>query len=112
MDAPRNGRLPASDGAAANGATSGQSKSTVVMGAGPAGLCSAYVLSKAGVPTTVLEKAPFVGGLARTIRRETDYGEFRFDIGGHRWFTKNDELNGIFREVVGEELLWVNRITR
>ncbi len=112
MDAPRNGRLPASDGAAANGATSGPSKSTVVMGAGPAGLCSAYVLSKAGVPTTVLEKAPFVGGLARTIHRETDYGEFRFDIGGHRWFTKNDELNGIFREVVGEELLWVNRISR
>ena len=82
------------------------------MGAGPGGLCSAYVLSKAGVPTTVLEKAPFVGGLARTIRRQTDYGEFRFDIGGHRWFTKNDELNELFREVVAEELLWVNRISR
>ena len=82
------------------------------MGAGPGGLCSAYVLSKAGVPTTVLEKAPFVGGLARTIRRPTEYGEFRFDIGGHRWFTKNDELNELFREVVAEELLWVNRISR
>jgi protoporphyrinogen oxidase len=82
------------------------------MGAGPGGLCSAYVLSKAGVPTTVLERAPFVGGLARTIRRETEHGEFRFDIGGHRWFTKSDELNAIFREVVAEELLWVNRISR
>jgi protoporphyrinogen oxidase len=112
MDAPHNGRKAASGGAAANGATSRQSGSTIVMGAGPAGLCSAYVLSKAGVPTTVLEKAPFVGGLARTIRRPTEYGEFRFDIGGHRWFTKNDELNHIFREVVGEELLWVNRVSR
>jgi protoporphyrinogen oxidase len=85
---------------------------TLVMGAGPGGLCSAYVLSKAGKPALVVEKAPFVGGLARTIRKETEYGEFRFDIGGHRWFTKNDELNDIFKEVVGEELLWVNRTSR
>jgi protoporphyrinogen oxidase len=70
------------------------------------------VLSKAGVPVTVVEKAPFVGGLARTIRHDTEYGEFKFDIGGHRWFTKNDELNDIFKEVVGEELLWVDRISR
>lgn len=87
-------------------------RSTLVMGAGPGGLCSAYVLSKAGVPTTVVEKAPFVGGLARTIRHQTEYGEFKFDIGGHRWFTKSDELNEIFREVVAEELLWVDRISR
>jgi protoporphyrinogen oxidase len=112
MDAPHNGRPIRHDGAAPNGAAPQQAGSTVVMGAGPGGLCSAYVLSKAGVPTTVLEKAPFVGGLARTIRRPTEYGEFRFDIGGHRWFTKNDELNELFREVVAEELLWVNRISR
>jgi protoporphyrinogen oxidase len=85
---------------------------TVVMGAGPGGLCSAYVLSKAGVPAVTVEKAPFVGGLARTIKRQTPHGEFKFDIGGHRWFTKNDELNELFREVVAEELLWVNRISR
>ncbi len=47
------------------------SNSTLVMGAGPGGLCSAYVLSKAGVPTTVVERAPFVGGLARTIKHQT-----------------------------------------
>lgn len=85
---------------------------TIVMGAGPAGLCSAYVLSKAGFPATVVEAAPFVGGLARTIKRQTDHGEFKFDIGGHRWFTKNDELNALFQEVVDDELLWVNRISR
>ncbi len=85
---------------------------TVVMGAGPAGLCSAYVLSKAGHSATVVEAAPFVGGLARTIKRQTDHGEFKFDIGGHRWFTKNEELNDLFKEVVDDELLWVNRISR
>jgi protoporphyrinogen oxidase len=85
---------------------------TIIMGAGPAGLCSAYVLSKAGYPATVVEAAPFVGGLARTIKRQTDHGEFKFDIGGHRWFTKNDELNALFREVVDDELLWVHRISR
>ncbi len=99
-----------SDSSNANGHT--QPGKTLVMGAGPGGLCSAYVLSKAGAPAMVVERAPFVGGLARTIIKETDHGTFRFDIGGHRWFTKNDELNEIFREVVGEELLWVNRISR
>ena len=96
----------------ANGRQPAAGPKVVIMGAGPGGLCSAYVLSKAGVPTLVLEKAPFVGGLARTIRRQTEHGEFKFDIGGHRWFTKNDELNDLFREVVADELLWVNRISR
>jgi protoporphyrinogen oxidase len=82
------------------------------MGAGPGGLCSAYVLTKAGMPALVVEKAPFVGGLARTITRATEVGEFKFDIGGHRWFTKNDELNNLFKEVIGDELLWVDRISR
>lgn len=87
-------------------------RDTLIMGAGPGGLCSAYVLTKAGVNATVVERAPFVGGLARTIKRDTEYGEFKFDIGGHRWFTKNDRLNELFKEVIGEELLWVNRISR
>jgi protoporphyrinogen oxidase len=112
MDSPGNGHVPTKQTLVKNGATPSTAGSTVVMGAGPGGLCSAYVLTKAGVPTTVLEKAPFVGGLARTIRRQTDYGEFRFDIGGHRWFTKSDELNALFREVIAEELLWVNRTSR
>src|SRR3954468_3248229 len=108
MDSPGNGHVASAKNAVKNG--SGPSAgTTVVMGAGPGGLCSAYVLTKAGVPATVLEKAPFVGGLARTIRKQTEYGEFRFDIGGHRWFTKSDELNELFREVIAEELLWVNR---
>ncbi len=122
MQAPRNGHQTEGNGAAAGfspdlGSSASPSPSrssgqTVIMGAGPAGLCSAYVLSKAGLPAIVFEKAPFVGGLARTITKQTDHGEFKFDIGGHRWFTKNDELNELFREVIAEELLWVNRISR
>ncbi len=114
MQLPRDDDAGASrpNGNGAAGALNGSQPSTVIMGAGPGGLCSAYVLSKAGAPALVLEKAPFVGGLARTISRQTEYGEFKFDIGGHRWFTKNEELNDIFREVVADELLWVNRISR
>jgi len=92
--------------------SAGPSENVVIMGAGPGGLCSAYVLTKAGVRCRVFEKAPFVGGLARTIRRQTAVGEFKFDIGGHRWFTKNDELNDLFKEVVADELLWVGRTSR
>jgi protoporphyrinogen oxidase len=102
MDAPANGSIAPSNSVGA----------TLIMGAGPGGLCSAYVLSKAGQRAIVVEKAPFVGGLARTIKKQTEYGEFKFDIGGHRWFTKIDELNELFREVIAEELLWVNRISR
>ena len=70
-----NGRPAASDAPAANGAHAGSTGGdTVVMGAGPGGLCAAYVLSKAGVPTVVLERAPFVGGLSRTIRHQTEVG--------------------------------------
>jgi protoporphyrinogen oxidase len=111
MQVSPNGTNGSMSGNGAFGARS-TAGSTLVMGAGPGGLCSAYVLSKAGMPAIVVEKAPFVGGLARTIRRQTEHGEFKFDIGGHRWFTKNDELNDVFKEVVAEELLWVNRISR
>src|SRR5680860_257762 len=82
------GRIPKEmqNGQTSNGATGVKSKErNIIMGAGPAGLCSAYVLSKAGANATVVESAPFVGGLARTIRRNTENGEFKFDIGGHRW---------------------------
>ncbi|MFN8664409.1 MAG: FAD-dependent oxidoreductase [Thermomicrobiales bacterium] len=112
MESARNGHESSGDRSVQNGSGPAHHNSTLIMGAGPGGLCSAYVLSKAGLPVTVVEKAPFVGGLARTIRKQTEYGEFKFDIGGHRWFTKNDELNELFREVVADELLWVNRISR
>jgi protoporphyrinogen oxidase len=83
-------------------------RSTVVMGAGPGGLATGYWLSRHGIPVTVLERAPVVGGLARTVERDG----FRFDIGGHRWFSKVDEVNDFYKEVIADETVWVRRISR
>ena len=57
-----------------------------IIGAGPAGLTAAYLLSKNNVPVTVLEADPvYVGGISRTAT----YKGFHFDIGGHRFFSKS-----------------------
>lgn len=60
----------------------------VIIGAGPAGLTAAYELVNHGVPSLMLEKADKVGGIART----EIYKGYRFDIGGHRFFTKVTEI--------------------
>ena len=52
----------------------------IVMGAGPAGLTAAYLLSKRGIVAEVLERDDIVGGISRTAT----HGGYRFDIGGHR----------------------------
>lgn len=78
------------------------------MGAGPAGLAAAHVLTANGVAPVVYERSPWVGGLSRTVERQG----FRFDIGGHRWFTKKDETHQFFVDVVGDELVTVDRVSR
>jgi len=83
-------------------------RETAVLGAGPGGLATAYWLSRHGAPVTVFERAPVVGGLARTVERDG----YRFDIGGHRWFSKVDAVNDLYREVVGDESIWVHRTSR
>ena len=80
----------------------------VIIGAGPAGLTAAYVLSKAGVQSIVLEKDPTVGGIARTV----NYKNYYFDIGGHRFFTKVKSVENIWKEVLGEDLLRRHRLSR
>ena len=70
----------------------------VVIGAGPAGLTAAYELTRAQVPTTVLEADEVVGGISRTVERDG----WRFDIGGHRFFTKVDRVAGFWRDVLDE----------
>ena len=75
---------------------------TVIAGGGPAGLTAAYELSKHGKSCVVLESDPrMVGGISRTDQ----YKGYRFDIGGHRFFSKSDEVNRLWREILGEELL-------
>src|SRR5215212_5437128 len=80
----------------------------VIMGAGPAGLATGYALSLAGWSVEVFEQDEQVGGLAKTLVRD----EFRFDIGGHRWFTKKDELNYFLVDLLGDELGMTDRISR
>jgi len=87
----------------------GGRKHVVVMGAGPAGLTAAYELLKRNVPVTVLEKdARQVGGLARTV----EHNGYRFDIGGHRFFSKNEEVEELWTEILGDEMLTRGRLSR
>ncbi|MFZ1915945.1 MAG: NAD(P)/FAD-dependent oxidoreductase [Terriglobales bacterium] len=81
----------------------------VIVGAGPAGLTAAYELSKQGAPVVVLESDPqYVGGISRTV----NYKGFHFDIGGHRFFSKSREVEDLWTEIAGPELLERPRSSR
>jgi protoporphyrinogen oxidase len=85
------------------------SKHVVVIGAGPAGLTTAYELAKHQVPATVVEANPhYVGGIARTV----EHHGYRFDIGGHRFFSKNQEVEDLWTEILGDEMLTCGRLSR
>ena len=74
----------------------------VIIGAGPAGLTAAYQLSKQGQRVVVLEADPdYAGGISRTV----NYKGFHFDIGGHRFFSKSREVEDLWTEIAGEEML-------
>ena len=76
-------------------------KQNILIGAGPAGLTAAYALGKAGQTGIVLEADDVVGGIARTVCRDG----YRFDIGGHRFFTKVAAINELWDEMLGEPML-------
>jgi protoporphyrinogen oxidase len=80
----------------------------LIMGAGPAGLTAAYELGKARVRAVVFEKDVVVGGLARTV----NYKGYLFDLGGHRFFTKVQLIERMWREVLGNDLLLRPRLSR
>jgi protoporphyrinogen oxidase len=80
----------------------------VVLGAGPAGLTAAYELVKQGIQSIVLEKADKVGGISRT----EVYKGYRFDIGGHRFFTKVDAVQRFWKEILEDEFIKVPRMSR
>jgi protoporphyrinogen oxidase len=79
-----------------------------VLGAGPAGLTAAYRLVERGLPVVVFEADDQVGGLARTVVRDG----YRFDLGGHRFFTKSLEVEELWKELLGPELLVRPRLSR
>jgi len=84
-------------------------KKLLIVGAGPAGLTAACAAQAAGFAVTVLEKDPvYVGGISRTVV----YKGWRFDIGGHRFFSKSAEVMRWWRERLPDDFVQVKRMSR
>ena len=80
-----------------------------VIGAGPAGLTTAYCLTKETPSVLVIEKDPhYVGGISRTVR----HGKFLFDIGGHRFFSKAKEVVDLWHEILPDDFITRRRLSR
>jgi protoporphyrinogen oxidase len=80
-----------------------------IIGAGPAGLTASWKLSEGGADVTVFEAdTKYVGGIARTV----EYKGFRFDIGGHRFFSKSQEVEALWEDLLGNDLLTRPRSSR
>ena len=86
----------------------GSQKPVAVLGGGPAGLTAGYLLAQKGCPVIVLEAEDQVGGIAKTEVRDG----YRFDLGGHRFFTKSKEVDDLWHEVMKEEFLKRPRMSR
>jgi len=80
----------------------------LIIGAGPSGLAAAEEMTKNGAKVSVLEKLDRPGGLSRTVSHEGCL----YDIGPHRFFTKNNEVKQLFKSVVAEDGVTVQRLTR
>jgi protoporphyrinogen oxidase len=86
-----------------------QAVDVAIIGAGPAGLTAAYQLTKLGYSVTVIEKDPvYVGGISRTV----EHDGFRFDIGGHRFFSKSKEVVDLWNEILPDDFIERPRMSR
>lgn len=81
---------------------------TVILGAGPAGLGAGLELVKNGQEVAILEKDSQVGGLSKTI----NYKDYYFDIGGHRFFTKNKDVEKLWQDLLSENFIKRKRLSR
>jgi protoporphyrinogen oxidase len=89
-------------------AESGNSIGAAVLGGGPAGLTGAHALAHHGVDPTVFEADGTVGGIAKTV----EFGDFRFDLGGHRFYTKLEPVERFWHEIMGDDWLTRERLSR
>lgn len=85
-----------------------QKEKIIIIGAGPAGLAAGLKLVENKKNTIIFEKDNQVGGISKTKK----YKEFRFDLGGHRFFTKSKEINKLWEETLGKDFLDRDRISR
>ena len=88
--------------------TSTKKRSVLIAGAGPAGLTAAYEADRCGDRPIVFEKDRIVGGLSRTDA----FRGYRFDMGGHRFYTKIPQAEQIWHELMGDDLIRVKRLSR
>ena len=84
------------------------SVNTIIFGAGPAGLAGAHKLVKNNKSVIIFEKEKQVGGISKTV----NFKGYRFDLGGHRFFTKNKEVNQLWQETLGRDFLVRPRLSR
>jgi protoporphyrinogen oxidase/predicted dehydrogenase len=85
-----------------------ESVGTAILGGGPAGLTAAYILGRRGRPGAVFEADGTVGGIAKTI----EFNGYRFDLGGHRFFTKLEPVQQLWEDMLGDEFLTRPRLSR
>ncbi len=83
-------------------------KKIAIIGAGPAGISAAYELSKADFNITLHEKSNQIGGLARTM----EFSDAKFDVGPHRFFTYNKEVENLYLKILDKDAIEVKRLTR
>ena len=81
------------------------SKKTVVIGAGPAGVACAYQLTKKNQNVKLFEAGNHIGGMARSF----DLWGQKVDLGPHRFFSKQNEINGFFKEIIKDDYTLVSR---
>ncbi|MEI6564613.1 MAG: FAD-dependent oxidoreductase [bacterium] len=81
---------------------------TAILGAGITGMTSAYWLHRKNVPVRVFEADDDIGGASRTIH----FHDFLFDLGGHRFYTRNKEVLKLIDDLLGKEMVTVSRISR
>ena len=87
----------------------GQTVDVAIIGAGPAGLTAGYLLAKRGFSVAVIEKDPvYVGGISRTVEHEG----YRFDIGGHRFFSKSQAVVDLWNEILPNDFIQRPRMSR